>query len=138
MSYSARERLRMMLATKKKEYLERHTELKLEDLKWLTENYIEEICRESDIRCKKISPDKAVDMVIDEMDDEAFDKFIKGCIEEVKIRIDKTKKLLINKKKKASDVSDDQQIPYVYPDNSTPFIKPTYQESRREEQVSIG
>ena len=133
LSYSAREKLRNGKARLVKKY-----NFDIEELNWLTENYIEEICRESDLQCKKIDPAKAVDQVIDEMDEEMFDKFIKGCIEDVKIRIDKSKNLIKKRKKKASDVSDDQQIPYVYPDNSTPFIKPTYQESRREEQVAIG
>lgn len=133
MSYSARERLRNGKARLVKKY-----NFDIEELNWLTEHYIEEICRESDLQCQKIDPAKAVDQIIDEMDEEMFDKFIKGCIEDVKIRIDKSKNLIKKRKKKISDISDDQQIPYVYPDNSTPFIKPTYQESGREEQVAIG
>ncbi len=128
MSMSARERLRVKLKTEKREFLERHTELKIEDIKWLTENYIEEICRESDLRCEKIDPLKAVDQVIDEMDDEAFDKFIKGCMEDVKARIDKNKKLN-RKRRQFEQESIETQVPLVYPDNKTPFERPQQMEA---------
>ena len=129
MSYSAREKLRRKIATEKREFLERHTELKLEDIKWLTENYIEEICRESDIRCKKIDPEKAVDQVIDEMDHEAFDKFIKGCMEEVKARIDKNKKLERKRRRNFEQKSAETQVPLVYTNNTTPFERPQQMEA---------
>ncbi len=111
MSYSLRERLRRRIAEGKTKLIEKYEGLTLEDLKWLTENYIEEICSEGDKRCNKIDPLKAVDQVIDDMDDEAFDKFVRGILAELKARLEKTKKLNKNlqKKKERKKISDDEE-----------------------------
>ena len=93
------------------------------DLDWV-EDHIEELCRVADIRCKAIDPNKAVDQVIDELDNEAFDKFSKGVIDEVKARIDKNKRLEKKRKRQLQEESQETQVPYVYPDNTTPFARP--------------
>jgi len=100
------------------------------DLDWV-EDHIEELCRVADIRCKAIDPNKAVDQVIDELDNEAFDKFSKGVIDEVKARIDKNKRLEKKRKKKKTfeEESVETQIPIVYPDNVAPFEKPQAMEA---------
>ncbi len=106
MSYSWRERLRM----RQKELIKKYN-LKEEDLAWV-EKYIEQLCSEADKRCKAIDPNKAVDQVIDDLDDEAFDKFTKGVIDEVKARHEKLRKLQKNmqkKKKKKSEIEEDEE-----------------------------
>lgn len=91
MSYSWRDRLRIRLKQKK-------IELTTEELEHL-EKFIEQYCFESDQRCKAIDPNKAVDLVIDEMSDEEFDKFTKALIKDVTARIKQSQKK--KKKKKA-------------------------------------
>src|SRR3990167_2961280 len=91
MSYSWRERLRMRLRQKK-------IELTLEELEHL-EKFIEQYCFEADIQCKKLDPNKAVDLVVDEMSDEGFDRFTKAVIKQVTARIKKSKKKKKAKKK---------------------------------------
>ena len=92
MSYSWRERLREKL--KKKEIL-----LDKDEIEHL-EKYIEQYCSEADRQCRIIDPNKAVDLVVDEMTDEEFKKFTKKVIDEVKKRIEKRKKQKAKKKKK--------------------------------------
>ncbi|MGI0010595.1 MAG: hypothetical protein ACREAE_04260 [Nitrosopumilaceae archaeon] len=87
MSYSWRERLRMRLEK---------LGISLDEHKWI-ETYIEQYCTEADRRCKEIDPNKAVDMIIDEMSDAEFDQFTKGVIDDV------TKRLKAKKKKKKSE-----------------------------------
>lgn len=115
MSESFRQRLRRRLKNIELKY-----NLSPKDLEWV-EPYIEELCAESDRQCKKIDPFKAVDQVIDELDDEAFDKFAKGVLDDVKARIEKSKKLQKKKRKNVIEESDDYQPaePYVYPNENT-------------------
>lgn len=118
MSYNWRERLRLRQAKIIAKY-----NLEPNDLDWV-EDHIEELCRVADLKCKAIDPNKAVDQVIDELDNEAFDKFTKGVIDEVKAWIDKNKKLEKKRKKRFEEESIETQIPLVYPDNTTPFARP--------------
>lgn len=114
MSYNWRERLRLRLAVLIKKY-----NLQPNDLDWV-EDHIEELCREADIKCKQIDPNKAVDQVIDELDDEAFDKFSKGVIDEVKARIEKNKELEKKRKRRLKIEPDETYTPYVYPNEESP------------------
>jgi len=82
MSYSWRERLRLRLA---------HLGINPEEHKWI-EQYIEQYCAEADRQCKEIDPNKAVDLVVDEMSDAKFDQFTKGVIDRVTKRLKKKKK----------------------------------------------
>lgn len=110
MSESYRERLRRRLDIIIKKY-----NLQPNDLDWV-EDHIEELCREADIRCKRIDRIKAVDQVIDELDDEAFDKFAKGVLDEVKARLEKSQKFQTKKKKKKIPDEDYTLInQYSYP-----------------------
>ena len=112
MSYSFRERLRMRLNVLIKKY-----NLEPNDLDWV-EDHIEELCKEADARCEILDREKAADQVIDELNDEAFDKFAKGVIDEIKARLDKFRKLQKKKRKNVETEADYEPAPYVYPDEN--------------------
>lgn len=82
MSYSWRERLRL-----------RRQQLALTSgaFDWI-ERYIEQYCAEADRQCKEIDANKAVDLIIDEMNDAQFDQFSKGVIDKVTKRLKRKKK----------------------------------------------
>lgn len=82
MSYSWRERLRL-----------RRQQLNLtsEHYDWI-EKYIEQYCAEADRHCRELNPNKAVDLIIDEMSNAEFDQFTKGIIDKVTKQLKKKKK----------------------------------------------
>ena len=58
---------------------------------WI-EKYIEQYCAEADMQCREIDPNKAVDLIIDEMNNAEFDQFTKGVIDKVTKRLKKKRK----------------------------------------------
>ena len=116
MSYSWRERLRL----RQNKLIQKYN-LEPNDLDWV-EDHIEELCKQADSNCRMIDPNKAVDQVIDELDDEAFDKFSKGVIDEVKARIDRNRKL---EKKRKRRYEEETEQTIVYPNEKPPFQKPS-------------
>src|SRR3990167_6153193 len=95
MSYSFRERLRIKLRQKQI----KATEEEIQNI----EKHIEEYCSEADRRCHAIDPNKAVDEIIDNMNDDKFLQFAQSILDEVKRRKAKQKK-----KKKAKQEQEEQ------------------------------
>lgn len=84
MSYSFRERLRIKLRQKQI----KATEEEIQNI----EKHIEEYCSEADRRCHAIDPNKAVDEIIDNMNDDKFLQFAQSILDELKRRKAKQKK----------------------------------------------